>query len=186
MTAAHSTLVIDDRSSCRFAFHAGLRNWLGDEIISGSDRVDVERRDQASGQSLTIEHDGYAPRFGLLHQRRLALRHDGRRLDGVDAIRAARPAGRIERQPFAVRFHMHPYVRLRRVRDGHAVLCVLPDGARWLFETTALAHIEESIFFAAPDGPRACAQIVIAGETQSGVEVAWSFRYVERERRDAD
>ena len=65
MTAAHSTLVVGDRSSCRFAFHAGLRNWLDDEIISGPDRVDVERGEGASGASLVIEHNGYEPRFGL-------------------------------------------------------------------------------------------------------------------------
>ena len=51
MTAAHSTLVIDDTSSCRFASHAGLRKWLGDQIISGPDKVDVERIDQAIGNN---------------------------------------------------------------------------------------------------------------------------------------
>ncbi|MCL2385484.1 MAG: heparinase II/III family protein, partial [Alphaproteobacteria bacterium] len=42
-TAAHSTLIIDDTSSCRFAYHVGLRKWLGDRIVSGPDKVDVER-----------------------------------------------------------------------------------------------------------------------------------------------
>jgi uncharacterized heparinase superfamily protein len=52
---------------------------------------------------------------------------------------------------------------------------------RWLFETTVVqAGIEESIFFAAPDGPRSCAQIVVHGETGAGMVVEWSFRHVER------
>jgi uncharacterized heparinase superfamily protein len=184
MTAAHSTLVVDDRSSCRFAFHGRLRNWLDDEIISGPDRVDVERGEGASGATVVIEHNGYEPRFGLLHQRRLALRRDGRRLDGADRMRAA--SGSLGRRPFALRFHVHPNVRLKRVREGHAVLCVLPNGRRWLFESTWAAFIEESIFFAAPEGPVASAQIVIAGDTEEGLEIEWSFRHVERRARDED
>jgi uncharacterized heparinase superfamily protein len=182
VTAAHSTLVVGDRSSCRFAFHAGLRDWLDDEIISGPDRVDVERGEGASGVSLVIEHNGYEPRFGLIHQRRIALRRDGRRLDGADRMRAA--AGAIAQRPFALRFHMHPNVRLKRLRQGRAVLCLLPNGRRWLFESGWPADIEESIFFAAPEGPQGSAQIVIAGETEDGLEVEWSFRYVERRARD--
>ncbi len=183
MTAAHSTLVVDDTSSCRFAFHVGLRKWLDDEIISGPDQVEVERRDEASGATLVIAHNGYEPRIGLIHQRRLALHKDGKWLDGADRMRAAGPAGSLEPRPFALRFHIHPNVRLKRVRDGHAVLCVLPNGRRWLFETAWIAEIEESVFFAAPDGPRACAQIVIEGETEDDLEIAWSFRHVEKKRR---
>ncbi|MGO9675070.1 MAG: heparinase II/III family protein [Methylocella sp.] len=183
MTAAHSTLVVDDKSSCRFAFHARLRNWLADEIISGPDRVDVERGEGASGASLVIEHNGYEPRFSLLHQRRLALHRDGRRLDGADRMRAA--VGSLGRRPFALRFHLHPNVRLKLLREGHAVLCVLPNGRRWLFESAWAADIEESIFFAAPEGPVASAQIVIAGETEDGLEIQWSFRHVEKHGKRA-
>ncbi|MEJ0092474.1 MAG: heparinase II/III family protein [Methylocella sp.] len=185
MTAAHSTLVIDDTSSCRFAFHTGLRKWFGDAIVSGPDQVDVERRDESSATTLVMAHNGYEPRFSLIHQRRIMLRKDGKRLDGADRLRVAGPAGSSERLPFAVRFHIHPSVRLKRVRDGHAVLCVLPNGRRWLFETAGGGvDIEESIFFAAPDGPRPCAQIVINGVTEDGLEIEWSFRHVEKKRRE--
>jgi uncharacterized heparinase superfamily protein len=184
MTAAHSTLAVDDVSSCRFAFQIGLRKWLDDEIVSGPDQVDVERRDEASGATLVIAHNGYEPRFGLIHQRRLVLHKDGKRLDGADRLHAAGPHGSMEVWPFALRFHIHPNVRMKRVRDGHAVLCVLPNGRRWLFETSWIAEIEESVFFAAPDGPRACRQIVIEGQTEDQLEIAWSFRYVEKKRRE--
>jgi uncharacterized heparinase superfamily protein len=185
MTAAHSTLVIDDTSSYRFAFHAGLRKWLGDEVVSGPDYVNLERREELSGTTLVIAHNGYESRFGLVHQRRIMLRKDGKRLDGADRLRVASATGSSERRPFALRFHIHPSVRLKRVRDGHAVLCVLPNGRRWLFETTnGFADIEESVFFAAPDGPRACAQIAVHGETEDGVEIEWSFRHVEKKRQE--
>jgi uncharacterized heparinase superfamily protein len=185
MTAAHSTLVIDDTSSCRFASHAGWQKWLGDQIVSGPDRVDVERHDEPLGTMIVLAHNGYEARFGLVHERRILLSKDGKTLDGTDRLRAARvgeKAGEpVERRPFALRFHIHPNVRLKRVREGRAVLCILPNGKRWLFETTAgEAHIEESIFFAAPDGPRSCAQIAVHGETGPGTVVEWCFRHIER------
>ncbi|ACK50388.1 Heparinase II/III family protein [Methylocella silvestris BL2] len=183
MTAAHSTLVVDDLSSSRFAFHLGLRKWLGDEIVSGPEQVEIERRDEAAGSTLVVQHDGYASRFGLICQRRLVLHKDGKWLDGADRMVAATPGDAIERRPFAVRFHIHPNVRLKRVREGHAVLCLLPNGRRWLFETPWIAEIEESIFFAAPDGPRACSQIVLEGETRDGLELTWSFRQAEKKKR---
>lgn len=183
MTAAHSTLVVDDTSSCRFAFHAGLGKWLGDEMVSGPDNVEVERRDPSSGTTIIVAHNGYEPRFGLIHQRRITLRKDGKQLDGADRLRQVDAAGTRESRPFALRFHIHPSARLKRVREGRAVLCVLPNGRRWLFETADWpAEIEESIFFAAPDGPRSCAQIVVYGQTDDGVEVEWSFRHIEKKR----
>jgi uncharacterized heparinase superfamily protein len=185
MTAAHSTLVIDDTSSCRFATQTGLRKWLGDETISGPTKVDVERHDLPSGTMVGVAHDGYEAKFGLIHERRLALAKDGKLLEGIDRLRAAGEGRPTEAHAVALRFHIHPNVRLKRVHEGGAVLCILPNGRRWLFETTAgRVVIEESIFFAAPDGPRSCFQIVIHDETGDGMVVEWSFRHVDRKARD--
>lgn len=182
-TAAHSTVVVDDTSSCRFAYHVGFGKWLDGEIVSGPDKVDVERLDQPFRMTLAVAHNGYESRFGLIHLRRLALGEDGRMLEGSDLLRRADGAGRSESRPFALRFHIHPNVRLKRVRDGRAVLCVLANGRRWLFETLGeSAEIEESIFFASPDGPRSTGQIVVYGSVEEDVEIKWSFRHVERKR----
>ena len=181
MTAAHSTLVIDDTSSCRFASNTGLRKWLSDQIVSGPDKVDVERHDQPSGTMVVLAHNGYEARFGLIHERRIMLNREGKMLEGTDRLRAAKAGGPIERRAFALRFHIHPNVRLKRVREGRAVLCILPNGKRWLFEiATGQADIEESIFFAAPDGPRSCAQIAVHGETGADMVLEWRFRNFER------
>ena len=181
MTAAHSTLVIDDTSSCRFASNTGLRKWLSDQIVSGPDKVDVERHDQPSGTMVVLAHNGYEARFGLIHERRIMLNREGKMLEGTDRLRAAKAGGPIERRAFALRFHIHPNVRLKRVREGRAVLCILPNGKRWLFEIAAgQADIEESIFFAAPDGPRSCAQIAVHGETGADMVLEWRFRNFER------
>jgi uncharacterized heparinase superfamily protein len=192
MTAAHSTLVIDDTSSCRFASHTGLQKWLGDQIVSGPDKVNVERHDQPMGTMIVVAHNGYEARFGLIHERRIMLSQDGKSLGGTDRLHAAKAGEKTsekadEQHPFAIRFHIHPNVRLKRVREGRSVLCILPNGKRWLFENSAgQADIEESIFFAAPDGPRSCAQIAVHGETGPGTVVEWSFRHIERKSSQSE
>jgi uncharacterized heparinase superfamily protein len=180
-TAAHSTLVVDDTASWRFASHKGLRKWFADRILSGPYKVDAERREESSGTTVVLAHNGYEAQFGLIHERRITLFNDGMRLDGNDVLRASEPGSKVDARPFALRFHIHPNVRLKRVREGRSALCILPNGNRWLFETSiGQAEIEESIFFAAPDGPRGCTQIAVHGETGREAVVEWSFRRIER------
>ena len=89
-TAAHSTLVLDDTSSCRFAADTGLGRWLGTEVLAGPERVIAERH--GGGEvGLTMSHDGYVARFGLTHHRTLVLSDDGTCLDGHDRLEGTGP-----------------------------------------------------------------------------------------------
>lgn len=183
VTAAHSTLVLDDTSSCRFAAQSGLGKWLDGEIVVGPDEVEVERVETTGGTALSVAHNGYVPRFGFVHERRIVLGREGTRLDGTDRLRPATSGAEIEPRPFALRFHIHPHVRVKRIRDGRGVLCVLPSGRRWLFETDAgPADLEESVFFAALEGPRGSAQIAVHCIAEGDTLVGWTFQQVERNR----
>ncbi len=179
-TAAHSTLVVDDTSSCRFAAAEGTEKWLRDEIISGPRNVNVERQVQPDMTVLKTTHDGYRPRFGVIHERQLALRADGLRLDGEDRLKSI--LKKPKAFPFAIRFHVHPNVELYSVVEGRAVLLDLPDGTRWMFSAEDMPiAIEESIFFAAPDGSHATRQLVIYGSVEQPVAVAWTLREIAAE-----
>ncbi|MEX0697906.1 MAG: heparinase II/III family protein, partial [Dongiaceae bacterium] len=46
-TAAHSTATLNDRSSCRFMSRGALGERIGEPIVTGPSRVDVERRNTA-------------------------------------------------------------------------------------------------------------------------------------------
>jgi uncharacterized heparinase superfamily protein len=180
-SAAHSTLIIDDSSSCRFAFHAGVWKWLGDQMLSGPDNVVAERRVDPAGTTVIASHNGYESRFGWIHEREATLAQDGRKLSGVDRLKRAASMELPEKRPFVLRFHLHPLVQAKRMADGRGILCRLPNERHWLFEAqNAGIDIEESIFFAAPDGPRNCAQIVVYGQTGLDQEIFWSFRRVEK------
>jgi uncharacterized heparinase superfamily protein len=181
MTAAHSTVVIDDTSSCRFAFHSSFGRWLGHRILSGPDRVTVERSTVSSAARLRLSHNGYQPRFGLIHERDLTLSNDGRTLEGQDRLRPSSPSKPLENYPYCLRFHIHPSVRLKPSADPCGILFELPSRAQWLFEAPGHdIRIAESVFFASPDGPRRCEQIVISSETGQRTEINWALRRLDK------
>jgi uncharacterized heparinase superfamily protein len=172
-TAAHSTLVVDDTSSCRFAAGSGLKRWLGDEILAGPTRVDVARGEEEGATRLVLSHDGYVARFGLVHHRELSLEDDGRRLTGCDRVTDTGP--RVAPWPYALRFHLHPAIRPQAAADDLQVRLALPDGTIWLFEADAPLVLEPSILFAAPGGPRRTHQIKIAANSGTRQLINWRF-----------
>ncbi|MGA3302850.1 MAG: heparinase II/III family protein [Methylovirgula sp.] len=181
VTAAHSTLTIDDTSSCHFAGSKGLEASFKDEILSGPVRVAIERQPMPKRVRIRLAHDGYVDRFGFVHERRLALSNDGLRLDGEDRVRPAAGLAAPKSRPYAIRFHIHPDARLEGV-DKHSVLLVLPDGRRWIFKTADVPiAIEESISFATWHGPSPCDQLVIYSDTEQKERIAWCLRHFDEQ-----
>jgi uncharacterized heparinase superfamily protein len=178
-TPAHTTVTVNDKSSCRF-FESARRLLGGIPIVSGPHKVEIARDEQAGGVTLRASHDGYAPEFGVVHTRFIKLSPDGRSLDGEDGFQAAEgrglpPSGSDE---YVIRFHLHPAIKANRLTDGHGVILLLPDKELWSFGTLAESvQIEESVYLAGPDGPRRTVQIVIYGKISETPAVRWSLRH---------
>ncbi len=173
-TAAHTVLVVSDTNSSRIGARPSAVNGL---IVAGPSSVPVTRREDALGASVEASHDGYERRFGLIHTRSLSLSRDGGRLTGEDRLsrsgRKAAGAGE-----FAIRFHLHPLIRVARSgeHEGAPLALITPDGDAWLFQAEGLlVEVEESIFFASPNGARAAQQLVIAGRAGQTPDVRWSL-----------
>ncbi len=176
VTAAHSTLVLADRSSSRFAGRTWPVGDLDGALFAGPATVTVERQAAPNGTALAMTHDGYA-RAGFLHRRVLTLHASGAGLFGEDSLVPLRRfRARAGPVPFAIRFHLHPTVRTQYGRDGVGVALTLPSGEGWAFQAGDLpVRIEESIFFAGVEGPRRTDQIVVRGDAASVATVAWSL-----------
>jgi uncharacterized heparinase superfamily protein len=175
-TAAHSTLVIDDRSSARLApKDAG---WGAGLMTDGPRDVAAERSETPEATILSLSHDGYARDFGLIHERKLTLALDGDTLSGVDRLLPAEELAKAAPEAeFAVRFHLHPRVRAASMEEE--IVLELANGETLLFAAEgAVPEIEDSVFFAWPGGARKCAQIVLRGKAAPGAELRWSFRRV--------
>jgi uncharacterized heparinase superfamily protein len=181
-TAAHSTVTLNATSSCRFLTPEWLQRLLGSPIIAGPEHIGVAREQDAVSTRVWAEHDGYAERYGLLHERRIALSADGRRLDGEDAFVVAQGRGQAAgaQDRFAVRFHLHPLVRPTRLTHRHGIMLALPDGSVWTFEAyDAEVDLEDSVYLASAEGPRRMTQIVLHAAVRQTPRVAWSFNLLD-------
>ena len=175
-TAAHSTLIVDDHSSCRFA-STGSKSPAAGAVLEGPSLVEVKRwLDETGGQCIDALHDGYAKRYGALHRRALRLAEDGASLAGEDRIAPMRKSAPSAGKSLAVRFHLHPTVRAEFDADSGQVFLLSPSGEEWWFEAAGRPIIlEESIFFAAPGGATTTTQIVLRSALTENECLNWSF-----------
>jgi uncharacterized heparinase superfamily protein len=180
-TAAHSTVVFNDTSSCRFLEGGSFKRLLGTPIVSGPADIQVAREERGDAVILRTSHDGYADRFKVIHQRALKLALAGDRIDGEDLFVATEgdmlPADVSDE--FAVRFHLHPSVKANKLTDGHGAMLMLPSRDVWTFNAYEdRVEIEESVYLSGADGPRRAVQIVIYGRARKIPRVHWTFTHI--------
>jgi len=172
-TAAHSTLTLGDRNST--AIHED------GSIGKGVSAVETSRDETAGICRVEGSHDGYARRFGLLHERRLTLSPDGRQLAGEERLHAAgRRRRRSGETPFAVRFHLGPSVEATTTADGQGALLRVRGGAVWQFRCRGgLLSTEDSLWVDGDARLHPTLQLVIAGATPpDGITVSWELKRV--------
>jgi uncharacterized heparinase superfamily protein len=180
-TAAHSAVVFNDTSSCRFLESGSFKRLLGTPIVSGPNDIQVTREERGDAVILRTSHDGYADRFKLIHQRALKLAVGGDRIDGEDLFVTTEgdmlPADVSDE--FAVRFHLHPSVKANKLTDGRGAMLMLPSRDVWTFNAYEdRVEIEESVYLSGSDGPRRAVQMVIYGRARKIPRVHWTFTHI--------
>ena len=174
-TAAHSTVVLNDTSSCKFDNSGPVGRFLGGQIYSGVLKAESRREDVPEFSLVTGSHRGYVSDFGIRHTRVLQLDTNGERLAGIDRFTNAygKELSHLTRDAVAARFHFHPDVKLE-ASGGNSVSVKLRSGRVWQFFCEAVTpHIEESIFFASVSGPRKCQQLVLNVKAMEVPELKW-------------
>ena len=176
-TAAHSTLTLADTSMLPILGQGLARDLLGPRLLAVPAHVHCERQETSHHWRVDASHDYYVPEFGFVHERMLALSPGGTRLTGCD--RLVPQAGRRRRAavPFAIRFHIHPDVRVSPSLSGD-ILLKLPNGEGWRFRHGGSIAIEESVY-AGHDGVRRTEQLVLSGQAgNEPLEAAWVFEQI--------
>ena len=107
----------------------------------------VEAED--SGTLLEMEHEGWKPKFGLKHERRLYVDANRDELRGEERLTPLPVKGQLpETAPFAIRFLLHPEVQASLARDKKSVLLRGPGGRGWWLRHDApTVALEEGTVF---------------------------------------
>ncbi|PYE25351.1 putative heparinase superfamily protein [Rhizobium sp. PP-CC-3A-592] len=171
VTAAHSTVTVEDRSSARLS----TSRFLGTIITGGVTEVSVTHSPSEGGDSVVARHNGYAGAFNLMHERDLSLNATGTTLRGRDRLVTEDGADPdpAHTATAVARFHIHPAISLRQA-DAHEVKLVAPDGDGWVLTCRdgAIA-VEEDIFFADPSGLRKTQMLTIGFSAGEQPEIQW-------------
>jgi uncharacterized heparinase superfamily protein len=180
-TPAHSALTIDDQSSATVLADGLLAQLLGPLLVDGPSSVETRRNESKQGLTVDAAHDGYLASCGVIHQRCMTLTPRGLKLSGIDRlIPPERLSGsRRKNSRFAIRFHIHPDVRVSLAQGGDSVILKLPNGEGWRFRCNGGAlSLEESIYFGGGLTRRA-EQLVVSGEMRGEeIQCVWLFEQV--------
>lgn len=166
-TAAHSTLTVEDKNACEV---------MPTGSVLSSVRLDAQRYEQDGLHCIEMKHDGYQPKFGIIHERVLALAEDGEELRGRDVL-----TGSMHRN-YTLRWHLHPGVQASLVQSGQAALLRMPSGAGWKLRIeSGQLELEPSIY-CGNGVPRRSLQLKVSGRTDGAeTSIVWSLA---REKRN--
>lgn len=176
VSAAHSTLVVEDRNSSRVHRSGGLRR--------RPENVASARKDQDGAVLIEGSHDGYAPLFDLIHTRRIYTSPNGEDIRGQDILERTPKGRRNPNVKFAVRFHLHPDVTIDSMsiweKGGRIIDFSRPGAGSWQFHTEGgvTIEVEDSFYQGVRNKRRRTRQIVLAGEYRGAEKrsVRWAIR----------
>lgn len=151
-TAAHSTLVVDDRNAASIEVDGmpGKR----------PSAVTVSRSEQDGDMLVEASHDGYLPTHGLKHFRRVYLSRSGDDLRVEDRLHYTGDPGDHPNEA-CIRLHLHPKVRASIVQSGSAALIRLGSGSGWRLRCDRGLALNESVYFGQDGQFQRCEQLVI-------------------------
>ena len=169
-TAAHSTLVLEDRNSTSILPDGSLGKGVEDVTIDRSEDNDASR--------VEASHDGYVRTFGMVHKRSLMLGNDGKELRGADQLIAKGRKKIRESAAYAVRFHLAPGIEVTTTADGMGAILRSRGAPPWNFRCRGgMLTTEESLWIDGRGQPQPTTQLAVVGEVSAlGGEVGWQFR----------
>ena len=144
-TAAHSTLYINDTSSCTFQKNKSINKIYGNSLIQRHKVINKNYTEDKDFYSIAASHNGYEKKFGYIHTRSIKILKKEDKIFGQDELKKTRNYS----NPliYFIRFHIYPNTKIVKTKAGNSVLISLPHGEGWLLQSkTNDFEIEKNIF----------------------------------------
>jgi uncharacterized heparinase superfamily protein len=144
-TAAHSTLYINDTSSCIFQKNKIINKVYGNSLISKHKVIKKNYTEDTNSFSIVSSHNGYEKRFGYIHTRSIKILKKQDKIFGIDELKKTKNNDTFLN--YFVRFHIYPNTKIVKTKAGNSILISLSNGEGWLLESkTNSFEIEKNIF----------------------------------------
>ena len=154
-SATHNTLILDDRSSCKFT----TKKRIFEELKIIKKNIIFE----TNYWKINAAHDGYLKQYGIIHDREIEFYPEQMKFIGHDKIISK---NNIKNLKFEIRFHLEPNVKVMKTLDGKSILIDL-DGEGWKFNSNHnTIHIDNGLYFGKKNSFIGSKNIFISGMTK--------------------
>ena len=171
-TAAHSTLIIDNHSSCSFTNNRSYKLLANGLKISDKNIVN-----EKNYWLIKASHNGYLKKLGILHERSLEYFTEKDKLIGLDKIISKK---KLESKKYDIRFHMEPGVKLTKTLDNKTILIEI-ENSGWRFSSNCEnINIESGVYFGNKNLSSENQNICLSGKTNDiSLEIKWVFEKIQ-------
>ena len=144
-TAAHTTLYINDTSSCSFQKNKLINTVYGSSLIEKHKIIKKIYNEDKNFYNIAASHNGYEKKFGYIHTRSIKILKKEDKIFGIDQLKKTRSFS--NSLNYSIRFHIYPNTKIVKTKAGNSILISLPNGEGWLLQSkTNNFEIEKNIF----------------------------------------
>ena len=170
-SAAQSTLVIDDNSSCKFTK-------FQDTFILKSGLKIIQKNfvHEKKHWRINASHDGYLKKYNSIHEREISFYPEQSLFIGIDKIVKRKINHNYK---FDIRFHMEPNVKLMKTQDNKTILIELGDEG-WKFTCDNYEiNIDNGLYFGNKNLYTENQNIFISGISNNQIEnIKWEMKRI--------
>ena len=168
-SANHSTLIIDNHSSCKI----------------NSSKLEIENNLKILKKTTIMEknywnicasHDGYNKRYGVIHERKIEFFPENYKFIGQDKLLKKK---NFKSSDFEIRFHLEPNVKIMKTQDGKSILIDI-ENEGWKFTAHGYTiDIETGLYFGKKNSFTENQNLFISGITQNEDQIIkWEFEKI--------
>ena len=168
-SANHSTLIIDNHSSCKI----------------NSSKLEIENNLKILKKTTIMEknywnicasHDGYNKRYGVIHEREIEFFPENYKFIGQDKLLKKK---NFKSSDFEIRFHLEPNIKIMKTQDGKSILIDI-ENEGWKFTAHGYTiDIETGLYFGKKNSFTENQNLFISGITQNEDQIIkWEFKKI--------
>ena len=168
-TANHSTLIIDNHSSCKIN---KSKMEIENELKILNKNFVIEK----NYWSISASHDGYNKRYGVIHERQIDFFPENNKFVGQDKLLKKK---NFKSSTFEIRFHLEPNVKIMKTQDGKSILIDI-ENEGWKFTAQGYTiDIETGLYFGKKNSFTENQNLFISGITQMEDQIIkWEFEKI--------
>ena len=177
-TAAHSTLYLNNTSSCIFQKNKLVNKAYGNSVLQKHKVISKNYTNDKDFYSIAAAHNGYEKKFGYIHTRSIKILKKKDKIFGQDELKKTKSY--VNSLNYFVRFHIYPEAKIVKTKAGNSILISLSNGEGWLLQCeTNDFEIEKNIFLGNKNKIINNESVVISGNSNKEIiTIKWLIEKV--------